>query len=178
MATATCWLFGSAAERRQFETDRPVLSPAPELLASGASWCPTADRVLIGTGLALPHDASSVRPALVILEQSATGLPTVAAVVLGTAEEYRPALRTAGCLLHHNGLVAGTGAPGVLAGNPVTALATAVAAIEPREGQADDQLVVLSSITPPVAGSAADRFSLAVAGFGSVRLRLVEEGAR
>jgi len=176
MATIASWLFGSAAERRQFETDQPVLSPVPQLLASAASWRPKADRVLIGTGLALTGDASSARPALVILERPAAGLPAVAAVVLGAAGNYRPALRTAGCLLYRNGLIAGTGAPGVLAGDPVTALTAAVDAM-PDE-PADDQLIVLGSITPPVAGSPGDRFSLTVAGLGSVRLRLTEEGAR
>ena len=187
--------FASVPARRQHEVQRPRLTslPSARCLRSGATaelagWhtpaVGVALAVLVGDRPASPMQADRlagsiefVLPALVILDTDSdgpAGLRTVGCI-LGSAPARWDSvgIRTAGCLLRRNGELVATGAPGVLLGSPLDALAELVetAEVAGRTPQAGRYLLV-GSITPTVPAETGDRFDLRVAGLGAVTGRL------
>lgn len=84
-----------------------------------------------------------------------------------------PDLRLAGCLLHRNGELAGSGAGGVLLGSPVEAVRHLARELGGRGWPlAPGQLLVVGSPVPEVPVTPGDRVTLQVAGFAPVTVVL------
>ncbi|MEU8510343.1 2-keto-4-pentenoate hydratase [Kitasatospora sp. NPDC048722] len=87
-------------------------------------------------------------------------------------------LRLAGCTLHRNGDLVGTGASGAVLGSPLTSLVWLANTVGARGVVLEAGHVVLpGSVTASVAVGAGDTVTAAFAGIGSVTARFTEESS-
>jgi 2-keto-4-pentenoate hydratase len=100
-------------------------------------------------------------------------------VVLGSSPVPLSAvdLRLAGCTLHKNGELAGTGAGGAVLGSPLTALVWLANTVGARGVVLEEGQVVLpGSVTASVPVGAGDTVTATFAGLGSVTARFTGDG--
>lgn len=146
-------------------------------------------RPLAGPGVTVAEAASAVDfvlPALEIIDSRVRDwkigiVDTIAdnassgGVILGgtPARLSDVDLRLAGCVLHHNGMLAGTGAGGAVLGSPLNSLVwlanTVGVALDPGH------VVLPGSVTAAVPVGAGDAVTATFAGLGSVTARFTEE---
>jgi 2-keto-4-pentenoate hydratase len=95
-------------------------------------------------------------------------------VILGSTPVRLSAvdLRLAGCNLHRNGVLAGTGAGGAVLGSPLTALVWLANTVGARGVTLEEEQVILpGSVTASVPVGAGDTVTATFAGLGSVTAR-------
>ena len=102
-------------------------------------------------------------------------------VVLGSspAALWGLDLRLAGCNLHKNGELAGTGASGAVLGSPVKALAWLANTLGARGIELEaGQVILPGSVTASIPVAPGDTVTATFAGLGRVTARFAAEGAR